>query len=116
MSAPKILPPIPVGVAARIKAKRAQRGWSQEDLARRLGYSRSAIAMLETEAVWPRLTMLLALALAFDCTTDEMLGFDLAAERAKRADAFRQWQEQEQRAAAQGEDGSWLGVVLAQKE
>lgn len=110
------LPLIPMGVAARVKEKREQRGWTQEALARRLGCSRSAVAMIENEGAWPRLTMLLGLALAFGCTTDELLGLDLAAECAKRAEAQRQWQEQKQRSAAHDENGSWLGIALAKKE
>ncbi len=110
------LPPLPSGMAARIKAKREERDWTQQQLAVRLGCSRSAIAMLEGEGAWPRLTMLLGLALAFDCTTDELLGFDLAAERAKRVAAQHAWQAQEQAAAEAGEDGSWLGVGLRERE
>jgi transcriptional regulator with XRE-family HTH domain len=36
-------------IARSMRAERARRGWSQEELAERLGWTRSAVASVETE-------------------------------------------------------------------
>ncbi len=49
------------------------RGWSQDELARRSGVSRSAIATAETGRRQPRLSTVRRLAWTFGLTTEEFL-------------------------------------------
>ena len=63
----------------RIKFLREQRGWSQEQLARRANKPRSNIASLETRgAKRMSLDMLTALANAFDMSVSEFIGEDVS--------------------------------------
>lgn len=63
------------GTAARtgIGARRKAVGMDQNELADRLGVSRSTVAMWETGASAPRAGMLLALADVLHCTVEELL-------------------------------------------
>lgn len=53
-------------------ARRAMRGWSQAELARRAGISRAAVSAIETGAVVPSVRVALALAKEFGCTVEEL--------------------------------------------
>lgn len=57
----------------RIALLRASRGWSQAELARRIGVSASAIGMYEQGRREPSLDLLVRLAREFDVTTDYLL-------------------------------------------
>ncbi len=54
----------------RIKVLRAERDWSQEDLARRVGVSRQTIHAVEKGKHVPSLTLAFALADAFETTVE----------------------------------------------
>ena len=58
----------------RIQEYRKQKKWTQEDLARRLGVERSAVAKWESGKSQPQAACLIALAEIFGCTVDEILG------------------------------------------
>lgn len=65
----------------RVQQQRAGRGWSQDELARRAGLSRTAISAIETGRVVPSTAAALALAEAFDCRVEDLF---LLAGRARR--------------------------------
>lgn len=69
----------------RVKSYRQQRGWSQDELARRTGISRAAVSAIEIERLAPSVESALALAAVFACRVDDL--FELTD---GRADA-RQW-------------------------
>ena len=54
----------------RIALLRASRGWSQAELARRIGVSASAVGMYEQGRRGPSLDLLVRLAREFGVTTD----------------------------------------------
>lgn len=60
-------------LGARIAALRRAAGWSQAELARRLGISPSAVGMYEQERREPSLEILLSMARLFQVTTDYLL-------------------------------------------
>lgn len=60
----------------RVKAARQARGWSQDDLARRSGLSRSGVSAIEIERLVPSAAAALALAKALDCRVEDL--FSLA--------------------------------------
>jgi len=55
----------------KLKALRAERGWSQEELGRRVGASRQAINAIEREKVHPSLPMAFKLADVFQRHIEE---------------------------------------------
>ena len=55
-----------------LPALRAARGWSQQDLAERLGVSRQTINSLERGRYDPSLPLAFALAALFDCRIEEI--------------------------------------------
>ena len=57
----------------RIALLRASRGWSQAELARRIGVSASAVGMYEQGRREPSLDLLVRLAREFGVTTDYLL-------------------------------------------
>ena len=58
----------------KIKDYRKQQKWTQEELAKRLGVERSAVAKWESGKSQPQAARLVALAEIFGCTVDEILG------------------------------------------
>ncbi len=56
----------------RVQDHRVARGWSQEELARRTGLSRTAISAIETDRVVPSTAAALALAHTFDCRVEDL--------------------------------------------
>ena len=58
----------------KIREYRKQRKWTQEELAKRLGVERSAVAKWESGKSQPQAARLVALAEKFGCTVDEILG------------------------------------------
>jgi molybdate-binding protein/DNA-binding XRE family transcriptional regulator len=58
----------------RLKALRIERGWSQEEVARRAGISRAAVSAIEIERLTPSVTAALSLAAAFACTVETLFG------------------------------------------
>lgn len=57
----------------RIALLRVEKGWSQAELARRIGVSPSAVGMYEQGRREPSLALLVCLAQALDVTTDYLL-------------------------------------------
>ena len=58
----------------KIKEYRKQQNWTQEELAKRLGVERSAVAKWESEKSQPQAARLVTLAEVFGCSVDEILG------------------------------------------
>ena len=75
MSSPS--PPL----ANRIRVFRDQRGWSQADLAKRAGLSRSGVSAIEQGRLVPATTAALALAAALDAGVEDL--FNLTSQGAK---------------------------------
>ena len=57
-----------------IREQRAQKKWTQAELAKRLGVERSTVAKWESGVSQPQAAHLIALAEVFGCTVDELLG------------------------------------------
>ncbi len=64
----------PVEPRNRVKARRVDRAWSQEDLARRAGISRAAVSAIEVERLVPSVAAALAIAAALGCSVEELFG------------------------------------------
>ena len=60
-------------MAEKITMLRKRSGWSQEELAEKLGVSRQAVSKWENGSSDPSTTNLIALANLFDITPEEML-------------------------------------------
>ena len=58
----------------KIREYRKQRKWTQDELAKRIGVERSAVAKWESGKSQPQAVHLVALAEKFGCTVDEILG------------------------------------------
>ncbi len=56
----------------RLRVLRAEKGWTQEDLGKRLGVSRQAVNALETEKHDPSLDLAYRIAAAFGLTVEEI--------------------------------------------
>ena len=56
----------------RLRALRAERGWSQQELAERVGVSRQTINAIETERYDPSLPLAFKLAKTFDCRIEKI--------------------------------------------
>ena len=56
----------------RLKVLRAERDWSQADLAERLGVSRQTVNAIETGRYGPSLELAFAIAKLFDARVDEV--------------------------------------------
>lgn len=63
-----------VELGNRVAALRAERGWSQVELAERLGANRLSVMHIEAGRRLPRVERLLGLADAFGVSTDALLG------------------------------------------
>ncbi len=57
----------------KIKEKREEKGWTQEELAKRLNVSRTAVVKWETGAAMPTVKRLVNLADLFGCSIDDLL-------------------------------------------
>lgn len=60
----------------RINELRKGRGWSQVELANRLGISKQTVSNWENDNIQPSIEMLVRLAKLFDVTTDYLLGLN----------------------------------------
>ena len=60
----------------RICELRTASGWSQVDLAKKLGVAKQSVSNWENENIQPSIEMLVRLARLFDVTTDYLLGLD----------------------------------------
>jgi molybdate-binding protein/DNA-binding XRE family transcriptional regulator len=57
-----------------VKAYRQRHGWSQGELARRAGISRTAVSAIEINRLVPSVAAALSLAAAFGCTVEDLFG------------------------------------------
>src|SRR5260370_38330364 len=57
-----------------VKHARVERGWSQEELARRAGISRAAVSAIEINRLVPSVAAALALARSFECPVEDLFG------------------------------------------
>src|SRR6266851_3753947 len=57
-----------------VKSRRLERGWSQQELARRAGISRAAVSAIEINRLVPSVAAALALAQSFDCSVEDLFG------------------------------------------
>ena len=60
----------------RLKVLRAERDWSQEDLAKKLGVSRQTINSIETEKYDPSLPLALKMGKLFSQSVEEIFSMD----------------------------------------
>ena len=60
------------GVHNRVKELRAERGWTQQQLADAVGVSRQSINSIERNRYVPSLLLALLFARVFACSTDEI--------------------------------------------
>ena len=60
----------------RICELRTASGWSQGDLAKKLGVAKQTVSNWENENIQPSIEMLVRLARLFNVTTDYLLGLD----------------------------------------
>jgi len=63
-----------------VLARRMARDWSQAELARRAGISRTAVSAIEGERLTPSVTAALGLAAALECSVEELFGQGKASE------------------------------------
>jgi putative transcriptional regulator len=63
---------MPQIIINRIKELRATRGWTQQELADAAGVSRQSINSIECNRYVPSLSLALAFARIFGCSTDEI--------------------------------------------
>lgn len=60
----------------RVKELRSERGWTQAELAEKVGVSRQSINSIERERYVPSLSLALTFAHVFDCSTDEIFSLE----------------------------------------
>ena len=86
----------------RIRELRAERGWSQQEMAHRLGMSRQAVTAIETGKSEPSLTTAFRLAWLFERPVEEVFAADV---EEKMAFLNASWQYQDRMATAFDEVG-----------
>ncbi|HVZ82903.1 MAG TPA: helix-turn-helix transcriptional regulator [Terracidiphilus sp.] len=64
-------------VVNRVKELRAERGWTQEELARAAGVSRQSVNSIERNRYVPSLALALTFARVFGCATDEIFTLEV---------------------------------------
>ena len=60
------------GIQNRVKELRAERGWTQQQLADAVGVSRQSINSIERNRYVPSLPLALVFARVFSCSTDDI--------------------------------------------
>ena len=63
-------------LGTRIQLLRGSFGWSQVDVAKRLGVAKQTVSNWENENIQPSIEMLIRLAKLFNVTTDYLLGLE----------------------------------------
>lgn len=63
-------------LGTRIQELRSSFGWSQVELAKRLGVAKQTVSNWENENIQPSIEMLIRLARLFHVTTDYLLGLE----------------------------------------
>jgi putative transcriptional regulator len=64
------------GVTNRVKELRTERGWTQQDLADKVGVSRQSINSIERDRYVPSLPLALVFARVFGCHTDDIFSLE----------------------------------------
>jgi molybdate-binding protein/DNA-binding XRE family transcriptional regulator len=84
-----------------VLTRRLARGWSQSDLAKRVGISRAAVSAIEGQRLSPSVATALALADVFECSVEELFRIGPAEEESRtewawapRAETSRYWEAQ----------------------
>jgi putative transcriptional regulator len=72
-----------VGMKNRLRVLRAERDWSQAELAERLGVSRQTVNAIETEKYDPSLPLAFALAQLFELRIEDVFQPESSSTRAK---------------------------------
>ena len=65
-----------IHIGTIIAEKRKQRGLTQQALAEHVGISKPAVSKWESGQSYPDIELLPVLASFFDCTVDELLGYE----------------------------------------
>lgn len=60
----------------RVRELRAERGWTQQELADAVGVSRQSINSIERERYIPSLPLALTFARVFKCSTDDIFSLE----------------------------------------
>ena len=63
-------------VKNRIKEFRSERGWTQQELADKVGVSRQSINSIERNRYVPSLPLALTFSRVFDCPTDDLFALE----------------------------------------
>ena len=63
-------------VTNRVKELRMKRGWTQQDLADKVGVSRQSINSIERDRYVPSLPLALVFARVFACPTDDIFSLE----------------------------------------
>ena len=63
---------MPLRILNRVREMRAERGWTQQELADLVGVSRQSINSIENGRYVPSLPLALTFARVFQCATDEI--------------------------------------------
>lgn len=71
--------PYRISVNHPVAERRASRGWSQAELARRADVPRTTVSAIEGRRLTPSVTAALTLARTLECSVEELFGGDLAA-------------------------------------
>lgn len=72
----------------RLKILRAERDWSQQDLAERLGVSRQSVNAIETGKYDPSLPLAIRMARLFGCSVEDLFRLDGPPDDAARRPAI----------------------------
>jgi putative transcriptional regulator len=64
-------------IQSRVKELRRQRGWTQEELARKAGVTRQSIISIEKNRYVPSLPVALMFSRIFGCPTDEIFKLEI---------------------------------------
>jgi putative transcriptional regulator len=60
----------------RVREFRVERGWTQQELAEKVGVSRQSINSIECDRYVPSLPLALSFARVFRCSTDEIFSLE----------------------------------------
>jgi putative transcriptional regulator len=66
-----------IGIRNRVKERRTDRGWTQQQLAEKVGVSRQSINSIERNRYVPSLQLALVFARIFDCSTDDLFVLEI---------------------------------------
>ena len=103
-----------IRIADRLVELRREKGWSQEELAAKLGVSRQAVSKWERAESSPDTDNLIALARLYEISLDGLLLHDAPEREEDDLEAAAAWQRtlEEERAAAREKWGWLLTLVL----